>query len=158
VQSLGFMAVECEEGPVGIPMRIIYWTKLEGVLLFDVYRLAIDKLKRGGFTDIKEIIYDHSTDQDGDGDIDQFDADFFISLADKACPPGSNDGESFHPALFACTLMEQDMIISRWMENGCRPISIWITAATQTTRTPTLSHTSKGVANGTECLTILINI
>jgi len=128
VQSLGFLAAETEEGPAGIPVRIVYRTKSE--FFYSTCRSAIDKLKSDGFTDIKEIVYDHSADHDGDGDINQFDEDFLISLADEACPPGSGDEEGFHPALFACTLTEQNVLIARWMENGCRPVSIWNTAAT----------------------------
>ena len=35
-----------------------------------------------------------------------------------------------HPAIFMCTLTEQTKILERMVNNGCRPISTWVTAAT----------------------------
>lgn len=128
VQALDFLAKEREGGPASIPVRVIYRTKSE--FFFSTCRSAIDKLTQAGFTDLVEILYDHAGDDDDDGDLNQFDEDFLKSIADQACPPGSAENEGFHPALFACTLTEQDTLISRWVENGCRPVSTWVTAAT----------------------------
>jgi hypothetical protein len=126
VQSLGFLAKEVQGGAPSIPVRVIYRTKSE--FFYSTCRSAIDRLRQDGFTDLVEIIYDHAADHDNDGHINQFDDDFLISLADQACPPGSDP--DFHPALFVCTLTEHDTIVKRWIENGCKPISTWVTAAT----------------------------
>lgn len=126
VRALGFLAQEQEGGPSSIPVRVIYRKKSE--FFYSTCRSAIDSLTEAGFTDLIEILYDHAEDDDGDGEINQFDKDFLEGLADDACPPGSS--EDFHPALFACTLTEQEIILNRWLETGCRPTSTWVTAAT----------------------------
>jgi hypothetical protein len=131
VQSLGFLAQQQGVGgPSGIPIRVIYRNKSE--FFYSTCQSAINKLREEGFTDIKAILYDHAGDEDGDGDINQFDKDFLQSLADEACPFHlSNDPEEeFHPAIFMCTLTEQDIILERWLETGCRPQSLWLTAST----------------------------
>jgi hypothetical protein len=129
VQSLGFWANDQEGGPASIPVRVIYRSKSE--FFYSTCRSAIDRLKEAGFTNIKEILYDHAADHDEDGEINEFDQDFLVGLADEACPPdSSSDDRDFHPALFACTLTEHDTIVRRWVENGCRPVSTWITAST----------------------------
>jgi hypothetical protein len=126
IQSLGFLAKEVQGGAPSIPVRVIYRTKSE--FFYSTCKSAIDRLTQDGFTDLVEIMYDHAADDDNDGDINQFDDDFLISLADQTCPPGSDP--DFHPALFLCTLTEHDTIVKRWIENGCKPVSAWVTAAT----------------------------
>jgi hypothetical protein len=134
VQSLGFLAQQQGGGRAGgasnIPVRVIYRSKSE--FFYSTCQSAIDKLRKEGFTDLKAILYDHAQDEDGDGEINQFDTDFLQSLADEACPFHlSNDPLlDFHPAIFMCTLTEQDIILQRWLETGCRPQSLWLTAST----------------------------
>jgi hypothetical protein len=123
---LGFLATDVQGGAPSIPVRVIYRTKSE--FFYSTCKSAIDRLTQDGFTDLVEIMYDHAADHDNDGDINQFDDDFLISLADQACPPGSDT--DFHPALFVCTLTEHETIVKRWIENGCKPVSAWVTAAT----------------------------
>jgi hypothetical protein len=57
---------------------------------YSTCRSAVDRLKESGFTNIKEMLYDHVADHDGDGEINQFDQDFLVGLADAACPPDSS--------------------------------------------------------------------
>jgi hypothetical protein len=99
-----------------------------------------------GLTNIEEFLFDHTDDHDGDGVTNEFDEDFLRDLADQACPPNNryfendegqdhmydknNQTLNLHPALFICTLIEHDVMIRRWVETGCRPISTWLTAAT----------------------------
>lgn len=127
VQSLLFLAREGPGRAGGVPVRVIYRTKSE--FFYSTCRSAVDALRTAGFTDLEEFLYDHSADHDGDGVGNQDDADFLNGLADQACPPNSG-GAGFHPALFVCTLTEQDVLIRRWLENGCRPVSTWMTAST----------------------------
>ena len=138
VQVLDFLAQDTTKipnGPSSIPVKVIYRTKSE--FFYSTCRSAIDKLTEAGFTDITEILYDHAEDHDQDGDTNQFDIDFLESLADQACPAmngtDADDDESntqIHPAIFMCTLTEQETILKRLLDNGCRPISTWVTAAT----------------------------
>lgn len=128
VRALQFLAAEREGGPGSIPISVISRTRSE--FFVSTCRSAIDDLHNAGFTNLTEHFYDHAADDDGDGQINQFDEDFLIGLADQACPPGSGDRDDFHPALFVCTLTEQDVILRRWLENGCSPTSLWATAAT----------------------------
>jgi hypothetical protein len=95
---------------------------------------------------IEEFLFDHADDHNGDGVTNEFDEDFLLDLADQACPPHDHhldnvegdhpiydqDNQTLtrHPALFICTLTEHDIMIRRWLETGCRPISTWLTAAT----------------------------
>jgi hypothetical protein len=127
VQALDFLAADLQDGPSSVPVKVIYRTKSE--FFYSTCRSAIDALTEAGFTDITELLFDHTEDHDDDGETNQFDEDFLQGLADQACPPGSDP--SLHPpALFICTLTEQDILLPRLLENGCRPISTWITAAT----------------------------
>jgi hypothetical protein len=98
---------------------------------------AIDTFKAAGFTDMEEYLFDHAADHDGDGEANEFDVDFLEDMADQACPPDQNYDHEYgdnrghiHPALFLCTLTEHDIIVRRWLETGCRPLSVWATAAT----------------------------
>lgn len=128
VRALEFLAAKSEAGLSSIPITVISRTKSE--FFASTCRSAIDSLKSAGFTQLTELFFDHSADNDRDGEVNQFDEDFLIGLADLACPPGSGDDDSYHPALFVCTLTEHDVILRRWLETGCSPTSIWVTAAT----------------------------
>ncbi|CAJ1964634.1 unnamed protein product [Cylindrotheca closterium] len=130
VQALQFLADARNQDPSQFPVSVISRTKSE--FFQSTCRSAISSLQSSGFSNLTEYFYDHAADEDGDGDINQFDEDYLQGLADAACPPGSGDIEGFHPALFLCTLTEQDILIPRLMENGCSPTSIWLTAATWT--------------------------
>jgi hypothetical protein len=96
----------------------------------------VDHLRAAGFTKIEELMFDHAGDHDDDGVTNEFDEDFLRDLADQACKPDHahhehhSDLSPGHPALFVCTLVEHDIMIRRWLETGCRPISTWVTAAT----------------------------
>eukprot|EP00934_Nitzschia_sp_Nitz4_P002197 Nitzschia sp. Nitz4//scaffold242_size29646//5712//8904//NITZ4_008047-RA/size29646-processed-gene-0.10-mRNA-1//1//CDS//3329543803//2197//frame0 len=126
-QSLLFLA-DTEEvgGPQNIPIRVVYRSKAE--FFYSTCQSVVDRLREEGFTDMKAILYDHAGDEDGDGIINQYDIDFLESLADEACPQESSQSdEGFYPAIFLCTLTEQDVILNRLIETGCRPISLWTT-------------------------------
>jgi hypothetical protein len=133
IRSLGFWAAQpTTPSPAEIPVKVIYRTGSE--FFYSTCRSAIRALQEFGFTDLQEILYTHNEDHDNDGELNQFDPDFVRDLADQACPPNNNnaqDDDDFqNPALFACVLTEQDMLLARWKENGCRPVSLWLTAAT----------------------------
>ncbi|KAG7359051.1 hypothetical protein IV203_015640 [Nitzschia inconspicua] len=138
VQSLTLLSnQERRDGlrALDIPIKIIYRDKSE--FFYSTCRSAFVHLKAAGFKNVEEIIFDHSGDHDNDGVANEFDEDFLVGLADQACVPhptqdhGDDDGlDSHHPALFVCTLTEQDIMIRRWLEIGCRPMSMWATAAT----------------------------
>lgn len=120
VQELDFL------GDKSIPVRVVYRSQSE--FFFSTCESALSRLQVEGFTDIKAILFDPSQDQDRNGKINEFDVNFLQNLADEACPP---DGDEIqHPAIFLCTLTEQDVIIQRWLDTGCRPQSLWVTAAT----------------------------
>jgi hypothetical protein len=128
-QSLQFWADRMPGGGAAIPVRVIYRTQSE--FFYSTCRSAIDTLRKDGFTDLEEFLYDHVADHDDDGEINQHDVDFLNELADQACPPRNGEtDDGFHPALFVCTLTEQEVLIRRWLENGCRPVSTWMTAST----------------------------
>jgi hypothetical protein len=136
VQSLTFLTDKGGSTSRGsVPVRVIYREKSE--FFYSTCRSAIDTLRGSGFTNIQEFLYDHADDHDDDGVINQVDEEFLIDLADRACRPPTTtaaqapgaDGR-FHPAFFLCTLTEQDVLIKRWLETGCRPLSTWVTAAT----------------------------
>ncbi|CAB9509506.1 acid type B receptor subunit 2 [Seminavis robusta] len=111
------------------PVKVLYRKKSE--FFHSTCRSAIDSLKKFGFTNILELLYDHDDDHDGDGIKNQFDVHFLNDLADQACPRQSNSSNAeLPPAIFACFQTEQDMVFQRWRENGCCPMSIWLTAAT----------------------------
>lgn len=128
-QSLQFWADQRPGGPAAVPVRVIYRTQSD--FFYSTCRSAIEALRKGGFTDLKEILYDHTADHDHDGEINQLDVDFLNNIADQVCPPRVGEvDDGFHPALFVCTLTEQDVLVRRWLENGCRPVSTWMTAST----------------------------
>mmetsp|Transcript_42994 Transcript_42994/g.103963 ORF Transcript_42994/g.103963 Transcript_42994/m.103963 type:complete len:1227 (+) Transcript_42994:445-4125(+) len=136
VRSLAFWARrEHPGGPANVPVRVI--SRTESEFFSSTCKSAIAALEAQGFKDIEQIWMDHSADEDGDGTINQFDEEYLESIADRTCPP-AHDGHdrdhnsAFHPALFVCSLTEQDVLIPRWVENGCRPVSFWLTASTWT--------------------------
>jgi len=130
VRALQFLMDDRGYDPKAFPISVISRTKSE--FFVSTCQSAVDGLKVSGFENVTHLLFDHAADEDGDGDTNQFDEDFLQGLADDICPPGSGDVEGFHPALFMCTLTEQDILLPRLMENGCSPISIWLTAATWT--------------------------
>lgn len=130
VQALQFLVDERGQDPSMFPVSVISRTKSE--FFVSTCRSAVAGLKSAGFTNISAFFYDHAADDDLDGDINQFDTKYLRGLADAACPPGSSDIEGFNPAIFMCTLTEQDILIPRLLDNGCSPTSIWLTAATWT--------------------------
>merc|ERR1719203_127626 len=109
-------------------ITVIYRTKSE--FFFSTCQSAINVAKENGFTNVNEILYDHEADHDEDGVKNQFDEDFLFDIADQACQAGSADNTGFHPAIFMCTLTEQDAILTRLRQNVCRPTSIWATPST----------------------------
>ena len=127
VRALGFRAAE-RNSTSRQPVRVIYRTQSE--FFRSTCASAVVALKEFGFDNLIETSYDPDGDDDGDGDANAFDEDFLIKLADESCPPGSAEDPDFTPALFACVLSEQDILLERWRENGCRLSSIWLTAAT----------------------------
>ena len=120
VQELSFL------GNKSTPVRVIYRSQAE--FFFSTCESALNRLQSEGFTDVKAFLYDPAVDQDSDGEVNEFDTDFLEGLADQACPPDQAGVEN--PALFLCTLTEQDAMIRRWLKTGCRPQSVWVTAAT----------------------------
>ena len=137
VRSLAFWARrEHPGGPANVPVRVIARTESE--FFSSTCKSAIAALEAQGFSDIEQIWMDHSADEDGDGTINQFDEEYLKSIADRTCSPTEPDGSdhehnsAFHPALFVCSLTEQNVLIPRWVENGCRPVSFWLTASTWT--------------------------
>mmetsp|Transcript_7361 Transcript_7361/g.15347 ORF Transcript_7361/g.15347 Transcript_7361/m.15347 type:complete len:957 (-) Transcript_7361:2251-5121(-) len=109
-------------------VRVIYRTSSE--FFFSTCDSALKELRGAGFEDIGEVLYDPDADEDGDGTPNHLDEDFLLEVADKICPPGSSEDDGFRPAVFMCTLREQDVILPRFRENGCLLSSMWITAAT----------------------------
>lgn len=140
VRSLAFWAREKHPGgPAKVPVRVVSRTQSE--FFESTCKSAIAALEEQGFTDVEQIWMDHIADEDGDGTINQFDEEYLLNIADRTCPPPTlkheDDDksnriheEAFHPALFVCSLTEQDILLRRWLENGCRPVSLWLTAST----------------------------
>lgn len=133
VRALGFQAADVGANASaslnGLPVRVLYRT--QSAFFKSTCQSALRGLHEVGFTDIKDIPFDPDADDDGDGVANALDPDFLIALADETCPPGSGDYDKHaNPAIFACLLKEQDIILERWKQNGCRPMSLWLTAAT----------------------------
>eukprot|EP00522_Entomoneis_paludosa_P014666 CAMPEP_0172445956 /NCGR_PEP_ID=MMETSP1065-20121228/5692_1 /TAXON_ID=265537 /ORGANISM="Amphiprora paludosa, Strain CCMP125" /LENGTH=956 /DNA_ID=CAMNT_0013196971 /DNA_START=158 /DNA_END=3029 /DNA_ORIENTATION=+ len=110
------------------PVRVIYRTSSE--FFFSTCASALKEIRSAGFQDVAEVLYDPDADEDGDGTPNHQDFDFLESIADTICPPGSAENPDFRPAIFMCTLREQDIILPRFRENGCLPSSMWLTSAT----------------------------
>ena len=127
IQQLAFLP----NGPETIPIRIIYRKQSE--FFFSTCQAIVDAARELGFVDVQTVLYEHDDDHDGDGTINQFDEEFLGLLADQICPSTekeNSDAGSFRPAIFACTLTEQDIILAKWRENGCQPFSMWMTPST----------------------------
>ena len=125
-RKLAFQATQ--EGTLASqPVRVIY--RSESEFFFSTCASAISALQDAGFQDIEEVLFEPEEDEDGDGTVNSLDADFLEGVADQICPPGSGD-DGFEPAIFMCTLREQNFILPRFRQNGCRPYSFWITSAT----------------------------
>lgn len=127
VRQLVF-SVSSGKGTASQPIKVIYRTKSE--FFFSTCNSAIDEARKSGFTDLDLILYDHEADEDNDGIINEQDMDFLYLIADRACPPGSGENVGFHPAIFMCVRVEQDMILERFRQNGCRPNTLWDTPST----------------------------
>lgn len=121
VRALGFTASKNQ------PIVVMYRTISE--FFYSTCRSAIDTLHELGFTNVLEMEYVPDDDHNGDGIQNQFDPVFLHAMADQACPPNNNTQQT-DPAIFACFLSEQDLVLPRLIHNGCRPSSIWLTAAT----------------------------
>lgn len=126
VQNLRFHAENI--GPDKQPVKVIYRNKSD--FFASTCRSAINTMQRLGFTDLVEIEYDPYEDHDNDGDQNAFDQDFLYAIADEACPPNSEQERDIYPGIFMCTIVEQDVLLERWRQNGCRPKSLWATSAT----------------------------
>ena len=131
IQQLAFLP----QGPETIPIRVIY--RKESEFFYSTCQAVLDAAEQLGFVDIDKVLYEHDGDHDGDGTINQFDNDFLGLLADQLCPSNrknQQDGGSskggFYPAIFACTLTEQDVLLAKWRENGCQPYAMWMTPST----------------------------
>lgn len=129
VQTLGFYANENLGGSTGLqkqPIKVVYRTKSAFFksTCESVIRFALE----AGFTNITEISYDPFADHDEDGDVNAFDDQFLNDIADQACPLRSEQQDP-HPAIFVCSAVEQDQLLKRWKRNGCRPVSLWISAS-----------------------------
>jgi hypothetical protein len=134
VQSLALWAKEEHPGgPPNVPVRVIARTKSE--FFASTCQSAISALQQQGFTDLEQYWMDHAADEDGDGMTNEFDEEYLINIADRTCPPDDHPTEhvhheEYHPALFVCSQTEQDVLVRRWLDNGCRPVSLWVTAST----------------------------
>lgn len=135
IQQLSFIP----NGPTKIPIRVVY--RKESEFFRSTCQAILDEARAMGFVDVESVLYKHDDDHDGDGTINQYDEDFLGLLADQICPSstkiddgGGDDGRvsqnDFRPAIFACTLTEQDLLLARWRKNGCRPYSMWMTPST----------------------------
>jgi len=125
------------------PIRVIYRTKSE--FFNSTCHSAIRALQRVGFQNVVTVSYDPDGDDDQNGFVNQFDDVWLQEQADRICPPSATYSDTngsrslgnttattntITPAIFACVLVEQDVLLQRWKENGCRPKSLWMTPAT----------------------------
>lgn len=116
------------------PVRVIYRTKSE--FFNSTCHSAIRALQEFGFQNVETFGYDPDGDEDKDGTTNQFDEGWLRDQADKMCPPQRHSDDntapiiSSNPAIFACVLTEQDVLLEQWKKNGCRPNSLWMTPAT----------------------------
>ena len=128
IQALRFHAEAAfKGGPAEQPLRIVYRTQSD--FFRSTCQSVLDYANGFGFTDSISYMFDPFADDDSNGIVNSEDSDFLIQLADSVCPPGSP--VDFSPAIFVCTLTEQDVLIERWKENGCRPVSMWMTEVTR---------------------------
>ena len=119
------------------PVRVIYRTKSE--FFNSTCQSAIQALHEFGFQNVETFGYDPDGDEDKDGTTNQFDEGWLRDQADKMCSPQERFSSSNNntaptiassPAIFACVLTEQDILLHQWKKNGCRPNSLWMTPAT----------------------------
>ncbi|KAI2491563.1 hypothetical protein MHU86_22991 [Fragilaria crotonensis] len=89
-----------------------------------------DLAHKYGFNDTVDYKFDPFADDNNNTVVNSMDADYLIDLADSVCGPGSLT--DVFPAIFMCTSGSEDVLLNRWRENGCRPVSLWMTQATQT--------------------------
>lgn len=108
------------------PIKVLYRTKSE--FFNSTCRAAIEEAKDLGFSNITEIAFDPEAIDQGNDTVNALNARFLNRIADEACPRGSADAD-VHPAIFVCTLVEQDQLLKRWRRNGCRPVILWLTAS-----------------------------
>jgi 7 transmembrane sweet-taste receptor of 3 GCPR/Tyrosine-protein kinase ephrin type A/B receptor-like len=135
IRDMGFAAAAVPvEDPTSLtrqPVIVVYRNQSE--FFRSTCESAVRTAREIGFVNITEVIYDPGADHDGDEVVNEKDEEFLLRIADETCPPGSGQSDdAFNPAIFACFLTEQDIILKRWKENGCRPASLWLTAATWT--------------------------
>lgn len=126
VRALGF-----SDAPKNQPIAVMYRTVSE--FFYSTCQSAIDTLHQLGFTNVKELLFEPGDDHNGDGIQNQHDVEFLHALADQACPPQDDPTDTAaarRPAIFACFLAEQEHVFPRLVQNGCRPTSLWLTAAT----------------------------
>ena len=144
VRALGFRAAAAasvsEHALADQPVRVLYRTQSE--FFQSTCESALRALDEFGFQNVEAVAYDPDGDDNDNGIVNQFDTDWLRQQADSMCPPSqqsshnnatttsSSSSSSSTPALFACVLTEQDVLLQRWKENGCRPTSLWMTPAT----------------------------
>jgi hypothetical protein len=109
------------------PIRIIYQSEPD--FFRSTCQAISDLARKYGFTDTVDYKFDPLADNDNNTVINSLDDAFLINLADSVCAPGSLT--DFFPAIFVCTSGSENVLLNRWRENGCRPVSLWMTQATQ---------------------------
>jgi 7 transmembrane sweet-taste receptor of 3 GCPR len=132
VRALGFAAAAVPaENPTSLtrqPVIVVYRNQSE--FFRSTCESAVRTAREFGFVNITEVVYDPGADHDEDEVVNEKDEEFLLWLADETCPPGSGQQGDANPAIFACFLAEQDIVLQRWKQNGCRPVALWLTAAT----------------------------
>jgi hypothetical protein len=119
-----YASAKIDTGLAEQPVRILYRSDP------DFYRSTceaiFDLALSFGFTDTKS--WSFNPYDNNHTDINSTDKEFWHFYADSICPPGSNG--QYTPAIFACTNGEESSLIQRWQQNGCHPVSLFMTAAT----------------------------
>ena len=128
IRKLRFMAETQPGGVARQPVRVIYNTRSE--FFFSTCATALRMLEEAGFSDVVSVLYDPFEDDDGDGIENYRDYQTMTKVVDEICPPGSANRTDVPPALYMCTLTEQDLILPRLRENHCLLTSLWMTPAT----------------------------
>ena len=115
--------------PEKLPIRIIYRNQSE--FYRSTCQVAGADAEALGFT-VEMIEMDPNGDHNDDGVPNYEDEDYLKAKADLVCPPGTAQEFGFlaNPSIFACVDTEQDVLLARWRENGCRPTSIFLTSST----------------------------
>lgn len=126
VQTLSLHSNRQPGGPSKQPVTVLYSNESE--FYSSTCRSAITALNDAGFKNVTEIRFDPFQDHDANGILNSEDANFLNGLADQACPKKSEEAEAY-PVIFVCTRKEQDMILKRWKDIACRPLSLWMTSA-----------------------------